>query len=97
MKTTSLIAVAALLSSAAALAQQDRAAETEKKVCKTERVTGSRTRVNRICKTQAEWDEIAAATKEGLLNASRQSDTFTGDSGRAYGPAGDPQFSGAAN
>lgn len=38
----------------------------EKKICRSERVTGSLTRVNRICLTRAEWDEVAARTKKGL-------------------------------
>ena len=38
----------------------------EKKVCKTERVTGSLVSKRRICLTQAEWDKVAAETKKNL-------------------------------
>lgn len=38
----------------------------DKKICRTEKVTGSRTRVNRICLTRAQWDELHRNTKMGL-------------------------------
>lgn len=43
----------------------------EKKVCRSEKITGSLTRVRRICMTQAEWDELARRTKKGLDDAQR--------------------------
>lgn len=41
-------------------------AKKEKKVCKSEKVTGSLTRVRRICMTQSEWDELARRTARDL-------------------------------
>jgi hypothetical protein len=38
----------------------------EKKVCRTEAVTGSLIGKRRICLTQAEWDKVAAETKKNL-------------------------------
>jgi hypothetical protein len=38
----------------------------EKKVCKTERVTGSLVSKRRICLTQDQWDKIAADTKKNM-------------------------------
>jgi hypothetical protein len=38
----------------------------EKKVCRTESVTGSLIGKRRICLTQAEWDKVAAETKKNL-------------------------------
>ena len=41
-------------------------AQQEKKICRTERATGSLTRRTRICMTSAEWRELNARTKRGL-------------------------------
>ena len=38
----------------------------EKVRCKTEKVTGTRSKVRRICMTQAQWDDLAARTRKGL-------------------------------
>lgn len=37
-----------------------------KKVCRSERLTGSLTRVRRVCQTQAEWDAQAQNAREGV-------------------------------
>ena len=44
-------------------ATQPTAADPGKKVCKTIKETGSRLGGKRECKTQAEWDRIAAETQ----------------------------------
>jgi len=60
----------ALVTSAAAYAKDDDSdkdgEKKEKLICKTERVTGSRTRVNRTCMTSEQWDELAAQTKKNI-------------------------------
>jgi hypothetical protein len=38
----------------------------EKQVCRTQKVTGSLARKRRICMTQAQWDELAAQTKQSI-------------------------------
>ena len=38
----------------------------EKKVCRSEKITGSLTRVRRICMTQREWDGLAANTRQDV-------------------------------
>lgn len=38
----------------------------EKMICKSQKVTGSRTKVNRICMTKDQWEQLAANTKKGL-------------------------------
>lgn len=43
----------------------------EKKVCKSERMTGSLTRVNRVCMTQAEWDKLAERTSKSVDDLNR--------------------------
>ena len=46
--------------------KEERKKPKEKKICRSEKVTGSLTRVNRICMTEAEWKELHARTKQGL-------------------------------
>lgn len=43
----------------------------EKMVCRSEKVTGSRTKVNRTCMTQAEWDALAEQTRKNLSDYER--------------------------
>jgi hypothetical protein len=51
--------------------QEEAKPKKEKKVCRSEKVTGSLTRVKRICMTQAEWDLLAANTKRGVDDLQR--------------------------
>ena len=60
----------------------------EKKVCKTERVTGSLTRVNRICMTAAEWNAIAESTRKTLSDQINRASVGTGSSQMSNGGAG---------
>lgn len=41
-------------------------AKEEKKICRTERMTGSLTRSTRVCLTEAQWREVHARTRKGL-------------------------------
>lgn len=46
----------------------------EKKICRTETVTGSLVSKRRICMTRQEWDKLAADTRKNIDNfANRQS------------------------
>ena len=38
----------------------------EKKICRTERATGSLTRRTRICMTEAQWRELNSRTRRGV-------------------------------
>ncbi len=75
-----LAAVAAFAISAPAMAgdkdqndaQNAELAPKEKKICRTESVTGSLIAKRRICKTQHEWDELAANTSKTLNDGSRR-------------------------
>lgn len=49
----------------------DAAAAREKKVCRTERMTGSLTRRSRICLTEREWARMAEGTRRGVNELSR--------------------------
>lgn len=72
----SVIWAAAILTagtSVAAAAQETRTEQTapaepqeEKKICRTERATGSLTRRTRVCMTAAQWREINARTYKGV-------------------------------
>jgi hypothetical protein len=42
------------------------AAKQEKKICKSEKLTGSLTRVRRTCLTQAQWDDLAESTRRSV-------------------------------
>ena len=44
----------------------ERPAQPERKVCRTERATGSLTRRTRICLTAAQWREVNDRTRRGL-------------------------------
>jgi len=41
-------------------------AKQEKKICKSEKLTGSLTRVQRTCMTKAEWDRLAEGTNKNI-------------------------------
>jgi hypothetical protein len=87
-----LAAVAAFAISAPAMAgdkdhkDAQNAQETpkEKKICRTESVTGSLIAKQRICKTRAEWDELAANTSKTLNDGSRRQNSGS-ESGSANG------------
>lgn len=46
--------------------QSQQEAPKEKKICRTESITGSLIGKRRICMTQAQWDEVTSNTKKGL-------------------------------
>jgi hypothetical protein len=52
----------------------------EKMVCKTEKVTGSRTKTKRTCLTEKEWDEIAAQSRQGMDRINSQAGVNRGTS-----------------
>ena len=46
--------------------QAERQAKQEKRICRTEKATGSLTRRTRLCLTQAQWQELNNGTRKGL-------------------------------
>ena len=52
--------------SAATNAAEGTNPDAEKKVCRTERATGSLTRRTRVCMTAAQWREVNDRTKKGV-------------------------------
>jgi hypothetical protein len=70
MKALGIAAAAILLTTASGgLAEEpagEAAAKKEKKICKTEKMTGSLTRVRRICMTQSEWNRTAESMNRAV-------------------------------
>ncbi|MBO9517422.1 MAG: hypothetical protein J7493_05095 [Porphyrobacter sp.] len=56
----------ASVSAAAQEQQQAEPAKDDKKICRTEKMTGSLTRRSRICLTAAQWRELSVRTKKGV-------------------------------
>ena len=72
MKLLWIVAGVALATGSVAIAQDDDdASKSEKVICKTKKVTGSRTKVKRTCMTKAQWDELAERTKKSMDDFSR--------------------------
>jgi ABC-type uncharacterized transport system YnjBCD substrate-binding protein len=74
MKLLWIVAGIALATGSAASAQDSTEVETpaaDKVVCKTKKVTGSRTKVNRTCMTKREWDELSQQTRRDVNGLER--------------------------
>ena len=67
---TLLAAILVLSASGASAADEDKSgsdeATKEKKICRTEKITGSLTRRSRICLTEAQWRELNDRTRRGV-------------------------------
>lgn len=66
---------APLYLSAAAAEPTDKtttAAQTEKKICRKDRATGSLVRVRRICMTKSDWDKLHSDTKNDIEDIQRR-------------------------
>ena len=70
MKSISVAAAMAVAMTGVAVsaqeAQEAQEAPREKKICRTERATGSLTRRTRICMTEAQWRELNSRTYKGV-------------------------------
>ena len=53
-------------SAAPETAAQEAEQDKEEKICRTEKVTGSLTRRQRICMTRAEWDAVHGKTRDAV-------------------------------
>jgi len=91
IKAFGVSAAAALLlaaTGASAAAPQEAEAKPEKKICKSQKMTGSLTRVTRICKTRTEWNELADANSRALDRMGRsanQAEAMTNRTASATG------------
>lgn len=83
MKKAAILLVAALLTSgtvavaAAPDTDGSQDAQKEKRICKSEKITGSLTRVRRTCYTQREWDRLAEIAR-------RDQDLITRDANQTF-------------
>jgi hypothetical protein len=74
MKQLSIVLAAALAVTGIAVSAQEsqesqgqqEEPKKEKKICRTERATGSLTRRTRICMTEAQWRELNSRTRRGV-------------------------------
>jgi hypothetical protein len=68
-----VLAIAVAAPAIAADGDKDKAkdAPKEKKICRTERVTGSLVAQRRICMTKSEWDKLALETKKDVEDIQR--------------------------
>ena len=83
MKKATILLVAALLTSgtvavaAAPDTDGSQDAQKEKRICKSEKITGSLTRVRRTCYTPREWDRLAEIAR-------RDQDLITRDANQTF-------------
>lgn len=73
--------IALLLSADIAFAQEpvvsDQAAQQEKRVCRTQKMTGSLTRVRRTCMTLAQWNRLQEGNQRNAQELQRDADERT--------------------
>jgi predicted secreted protein len=86
MKTLAIAIAAIAMTATSAAAAEPKAADAkqekkEKKICKSEKMTGSLTRVRRTCMTQREWDQVAEASRRGVNDLDRQQNINPGNTG----------------
>lgn len=56
-----------------------------KVICHTDQETGSRTRVNRVCHTRAEWAQLQQETEKGIRDMGRQENSGIQQTHTAFG------------
>jgi hypothetical protein len=68
MKSTFVAAALAMALTGISASAQDAEQEAprEKKICRTDKATGSLTRRTRICMTEAQWRELNSRTQRGV-------------------------------
>ncbi len=86
MKTLAIAIAAIVIAATSAAAAEPKADEAkqeqnEKKVCKSQKMTGSLTRVRRVCMTQREWDQVAESSQRGVNALDRQQNINSGNGG----------------
>lgn len=64
----------------------DQPAPKEKKICRTESVTGSLVAKRRICMTKAEWDQLAQNSKDKIDKFTSRSSGIPGSGSNPLSP-----------
>lgn len=85
-KTPSLaviLLVPALLAGAAPAAADGPKPKDDELICRANRATGSRIRINKRCMTRAEWDKIETETRKAVDDFSVRSSANSGGGGGA--------------
>ena len=77
-----------LLAASGATALPVEQPEAEKKICKSQRMTGSLTRKTRVCLTGAEWDRLRKGTKQDIDAIQRNSGAIPRQQAGPGAPAG---------
>jgi hypothetical protein len=92
MRFTNILAfaVAVTVAGPALGADKDNGQDTvkEKKICRTERVTGSLVAQRRVCMTKSEWDKLALETKKDLEDMQRNGNAIPRTAGGNGSTAG---------
>jgi hypothetical protein len=86
MKSIFIGAAIAIAVTGVAAAAEDEAPP-EKRICRTEKMTGSLTRRTRICLTEAQWRELNARTQRGVQEMQQGA---AGGTNPAQNPANSP-------
>ncbi len=76
MRKVYLVSAAALVMAAGMVSAQEAQvgsdeAVAEKKICRSQRMTGSLTRTTRVCLTKAQWDDLSTRTRKSVDDLSR--------------------------
>ena len=82
----------AMTGEAAAADDAQQEAQPERKICRTEKMTGSLTRRTRICLTEAQWRELNSRTQRGVQE---MQSSAGGGTNPAQNPAQSPAAMGA--
>lgn len=85
MKSILAAAVALAMTSVTASAQEADTEKSEKKICRTEKATGSLTRRTRICLTETQWRELNDRTRRGVDEMNREAAGGTNTSAQFNG------------
>jgi len=98
MKSIIVVAALALAVTGVAASAEDTEAAAEadppkeKKICRTDRATGSLTRRTRICMTEAQWRELNSRTQRGVGQMQGEG---SGGTRSSWDPASSPAAMGA--
>ncbi|OYW46339.1 MAG: hypothetical protein B7Z33_02815 [Sphingomonadales bacterium 12-68-11] len=68
------VLLAVVIAPASAQETSEPAAQQEKKICRSQKMTGSLTRRIRTCMTKAEWDRLAEGSQRTVDRLSREGD-----------------------
>jgi hypothetical protein len=86
------VAMAIAVTGVAVAQEAEQEAPREKRICRTEKMTGSLTRRTRLCLTEAQWRELNSRTNRGVQEMQQGA---AGGTNPAQNPANSPAALGA--